>query len=304
MNNKELWVVVARLQWPVIHPWQKHMIDTVLNTSSHLLVCLWVNPLDARTPHNPLPYESRKIMVEELYPPTVASVEPLRDMPGNDEQRSRQLDQIIRKYADTYNQVRLYGSRDSFIRYYSGEYECVELPAYGEHNGTTIRWEIAQQYPINEQQRIWAIWANQQPYATMYSTVDVAIFNEDFSKLRLARKEHEDKYRFVWWFVDPSDPDRQYAAYRELQEETGIAVDGVQALQHIGSKRIDDPRYRGTGHGIMTDLFYVQQQRGGRPQDDIKELRWFDYSTLTKDYLMPVHHELFDLLTHKIPQAT
>lgn len=54
----------------------------------------------------------------------------------------------------------------------------------------------------------------------------------------------------------------------------------------------------------MTDLFYVQQQWGGRPQDDIKELRWFDYSTLTKDYLMPVHHELFDLLTHTIPQAT
>jgi bifunctional NMN adenylyltransferase/nudix hydrolase len=305
MNTKELWVVVARLQWHAIHPWQKKIIDEVSQVSNHLLLCLGVSPLDTKSPNNPLPYESRKQMVEETYVDgwSSISVEPIKDVLGNDQQWSKNLDDIIRKYADNYNKVRLYGSRDSFIRYYTGEYECVELDQYGEHSGTALRQEIAQTPPMNEQQRIGAIWASQQPYSTVYSTVDVAIFNTDFSQIRLARKEHEDKYRFVGWFVDPTDPDRQYAAHRELWEETGIAVDGVKALKHVWSKRIDDPRYRGSWHTIMTDLFYVQQQRWGRPQDDIKELQWFDYPTLTKEALMPVHHELFDLLTEKVPQT-
>lgn len=302
MKQQKLGVIVARLQVPELHEGHRYLIDCVLEQVDHVLLVLGTSSLDGKVHVKPLPFESRKLMVEEIYSTQVVTVVPLGDIPSNDEAWSQQLDALINQYADSYQEVRLYGSRDSFIKYYVGGFECVEVDQLEGFSGTDMRQAISKQIPVNYDQRIGAIWATQQPYPTAYTTVDIAIFNEDFSQIRLARKPFETKYRFVGGFVDPSDISYAHAAYRELQEETGIAVDGVSAMKYIGDFPINDGRYAGTGHSIKTNFFYVQQQWGGRPMDDIEELRWFDYQTLTKEDLMPVHYDLLDHLIEAIPQ--
>ena len=303
-QSKKLGVVVARLQTDELHEWHTYLFDSVEKQSDHILLCLWTQSImDGKISNNPLPFESRKKMVHEHYPPSKLTILSIEDVLGNDSQWSLHLDDVIKNFAqNTYDFVELFGSRDSFIKHYKGIFNCRELEQHGGFSATERRKEIAKEYPWNVDQRKWAIRATQNAFPTVYSVVDVAVFNEDCSRIRLARKTFQDKYCFIGGFVDPTDNDRQCAAYRELQEETGIVVDSIHSLKHIGSAKVPDARYKWTHHAVMSDLFYTHQQRGGRAQDDIAELLWFDYDNLTKDVFIPAHHWLFDLLTNQIPQ--
>lgn len=129
-------------------------------------------------------------------------------------------------------------------------------------------------------------------YPTVFATVDVVIRNN--GKLLLGRKAKQEKFRFVGGFADPaSDNSYEDAAKREAKEETALAVTSVK---YLGSTRIDDPRYRGTEHCIITHLFLAEEW-SGEPvaSDDIAELKWFEEATLSENHFVEEHHVLWKL---------
>lgn len=133
-------------------------------------------------------------------------------------------------------------------------------------------------------------------HPTVFPTVDVVIRKD--GKLLLGRKAKQDKFRFVGGFADPAlDNSYEEAAMREAKEETALTVTSVK---YLGSRRIDDPRYRGTEHCIITHLFLAEEWSGEpMASDDIAELRWFEESALTENEFVYEHHVLWKLYSEK-----
>ena len=127
-------------------------------------------------------------------------------------------------------------------------------------------------------------------YPTVYSTVDIAIFNDD-GDLLLGRKPHEEKFRFVGGFVDIKDDSFEIAAKREALEETHLLVDD---LKYVRSMRVDDWRYEKiTDRGIMTHFYKAKRTHGhAKAGDDIAEVVWKNPYDLNESNMVSEHFEL------------
>lgn len=136
-------------------------------------------------------------------------------------------------------------------------------------------------------------------YPTVFPTVDVIIRKD--GKLLLGRKATQKKFRFVGGFADPAlDNSYEDAARREAKEETQL---DVVSVKYLGSQRIDDPRYRGTEHCIITHLFLAEEWSGvAQPSDDIAELKWFDEDALSENDFVDEHHVLWKLYKTRRPR--
>src|ERR1019366_6518209 len=96
-------------------------------------------------------------------------------------------------------------------------------------------------------------------YPTAYHTVDMAITREHEGELQiLLVKKHKELnepfWRFSGGFVDPSDINAEFAAFRETKEETGMVVNNPQ---YISSRKIEDPRYENSIHKIITSFYHT-----------------------------------------------
>ncbi len=129
-------------------------------------------------------------------------------------------------------------------------------------------------------------------YPTVFATVDVII--RKGNKLLLGRKAKQNKFRFLGGFADPAlDNSYEDAAKREAKEESNLIV---KSVKYLGSTRIDDPRYRGTEHCIITHLFLAEEWNGEPvASDDIAELKWFDEATLSENDFVAEHDVLWKL---------
>ena len=155
-----------------------------------------------------------------------------------------------------------------------------------------------------------AVLATQRQYPRVYQTVDVAL-TDRFDHLYLCRKHTDPQYtwRFVGGFVDPADTSLEWAAMRELREETGIDVGASRddagdyaagaSLAYVCSARLDDRRCRGERDGIVTALFAVHvdaDMRAPRPADDICDVARFDDWWLKPPRVVTEHQPLMDAL--------
>ena len=216
-------------------------------------------------------------------------------MPDNGDW-SKKLDAMIHENLSPADSAVLYGSRDSFLKAYSGTYETRELVATRFVSGTEIRAKVAAAPQSAPLFRAGAIWATHQRYPAVLPTVDVIVYDPKENRVLLARKPTETAYRVVGGFTSPGDDSYEAAALRELTEETGLTV-GLQGLRYVGSKKIDDWRYRSELDKIITH-FYVGYFTYGAPvaNDDIAECRWFDVKWL-KEFGNTVaeHAPLFEM---------
>jgi len=262
-------VIIARIQSPYLHDGHKNLIETVKQHHNKVVLVLGVSPvLGSR--RNPLDFPTREKMIKREYPELV--VLPLSDHPL-DTRWSQNLDQLL---ANTFpgSGFTLYGSRDSFINYYSGRHETVELPEHGQHTASAIREKISDKIIDSEAFRTGVIYAYAHTYTKVYPTVDIAIFRNNHREILLGRKDIDNKWRLLGGFSDPTDDSYEAAALREMREECGDIQ--TTAPQYEGSFRVDDWRYRREDDKIITTLFSLEYLGGDvAGSDDIAEVRWF-----------------------------
>lgn len=285
-ENKDIGVIVGRFQVNELHPGHLELINDVAARHKRMIVFLGVAPVLV-TRNNPLDFITRKEMLLQQFPSlTVLSIP---DTPS-DLDWSRELDRRIRE-AYPIGSVVLYGSRDSFIKYYHGHFETSELEAHQSTSGTEARLAISKEVKASPDFRAGVIFAAYNQYAKVYPTVDVAIIKGD--KVLLGRKPNQDKFRFIGGFTDPTDNCYEDAALREAEEETGVTIANAK---YIGSARIDDWRYRSEVDKIMTHLFVADYISGdAKANDDIVELKWFDINNVDSAQIVNEHHVLLNL---------
>ena len=284
-------VVICRFQVHKLHDAQKVLIDMVCDNHKKVIIFLGV-PVIGNTKSNPLDFATRKAMLQEMYPQSV--ILPLKDQRSN-ERWSQILDgEIKTPFGDL--PALLYGSRDSFIPYYSGKYKTTELTTDVFYSGTEVRRQVSREILASEDFRAGIIHANYAQRPVTYPTVDIVAYN-DKGQILLGKKPDEANYRFIGGFVDRTDKNWEHAARREFAEETGGCEIGD--LTYVSSKAINDWRYAKCESGIMTTLFAGKFVFGSiQPSDDISSLHWVYPSDVDIDKdIMPEHQDLFaDLL--------
>lgn len=268
-SEYEIGVICGRFQIHQLHEAHRDLIEEVLSNHKKAILFLGVSPVVGST-FNPLDFTSRKIMIQEKYPELVILALPdTRD----DEPWSKNLDSRVREVFPI-GKVLLYGSRDSFIPYYKGQFHTKELEQRIYVSGREIRKQVSEEIKSSAEWRAGVIYGSYNRYPISYQAVDIAVFNDEETQILLARKPGEDKYRFIGGFVDPKDVSLEQAACREFREEAGAEA-AIES--YIGSFRILDWRYKSERDKIMTALYKAKYTSGHlAPSDDLEALRWFD----------------------------
>lgn len=131
----------------------------------------------------------------------------------------------------------------------------------------------------------------------MYSTSDLAIVDYKADKVILiGKKIHSGLLSFIGGHAEKKDTDGRVVAVREGSEEVKGIVIGTPVF--IGTKTIDDPRYRGSPDGVMT-TFYRAPFISGTPEngDDADYVHRINRSDLGK-VLVPWHQPLGEILNN------
>lgn len=281
-DSYDVGVIVGRFQVPDLHKAHKALIQHVCSAHHKVIIFLGLSPLMV-TQENPLDFEARKQMILEVFPDVIVLY--AKDL-GSDEVWSKRLDEQIQDVVTPSQTVLLYGGRDSFIEHYTTKkYPTRELEQDVWVSGAEIRKAISRRsVKASPDFRAGVVWASLSRFPTAYPCVDVAIFNEDYTKLLLGRKPEQKKFQLIGGFADPTSPSYEADARREAQEEAGIEItDPV----YVASQLVDDWRYEKEVDKIKSLLFIAKMMYGSpRPDDDIAEVRWFDTYVLVKDLSM------------------
>jgi bifunctional NMN adenylyltransferase/nudix hydrolase len=300
MRNTTVGVIVARFQVARLHKGHRYLIDYVNAHCSILLIVLGT-ARSFPTKKNPLSFEMRKLMIANRYPNAI--IVPLRDT-RLDSRWSAELDNVIASslpHGIGEVAVTLYGSRDSFIDYYTGGHNTEIVPPLGTVNGTKQRKRLAD-ITDSVKFREGVIHTQMGRPPVVYPTVDIAIIRRETNEVLLGGKNVDGgKLRFVGGFVDPKDASYAAAAKREAYEETtGIEI---ADLKEIGSTRIDDWRYRGSGDTVMTTFFLATYVFGAlHANDDLDRLVWVPIPHVM-EYLVPEHEPLGHMLLKHFNQT-
>lgn len=290
-------VIVARFQTPYLHEGHVHLIENIKSKHNKVVIVLGVAPIIG-TRKNPYEYHTREKLIKSKFSDVV--VLPLSDHP-NDETWSENLDKLLHSAFPSEKFI-LYGSRDSFIPYYSGKIETVELSEHGDYSATQLRAMFADLVFDSQDFRAGIIYAYNHQYSKVYPTVDVAVFRNEKTEILLGTKKINNKWRLLGGFTDPEDSNYEEAAKRELLEEAG-AIE-VGPLSYEMSCKIDDWRYRNEADKIITTVFSCDYIFGtAKGQDDIAEVDWFSVNDLQKmiedNKITPEHLPLINFLYHK-----
>ncbi len=290
-------VIIARFQSPYLHEGHKALIESVRSTHNKIVIVLGISPI-LGSRRNPLDFPTREKMIKKEFPDLV--VLPLSDHPL-DSKWSQNLDELLRS-TFVGSKFILYGSRDSFIGYYSGQYNTQELPESGDYNSTVIRQQISDKVMDSESFRVGVIYAYSNTYLKVYPTVDIALFRNSKKEILLGRKNIDNKWRLLGGFTDPTDDSYEIAAQRELREECGPVE--TTPMQYEASLRVNDWRYRKEEDKIITTLFSADYVGGDvKGSDDIAEVKWFTLKELSEmlenKTIAEEHYPQFDILMKK-----
>lgn len=293
-------VIIARFQTPYLHDGHIYLLKEILANHDRVVVVLGVSSVKGST-RNPFDFHTREKMLKQFNTDLV--ILPLQDE-RSDEHWSKQLDVLLRQSLPG-EEFLLYGSRDCFIPFYSGQFAVKELPAVGNFSATAIREANADIVRESEDFRMGINYAYHNVYAKVYPTVDIALMDEKNTKVLLGKKHHAAQWRFPGGFTDVTDKSFEAAAMRELTEECG-AVETTE-MKYLGSAQINDWRYKSEADKIMT-LFFIANIVSGEPTagDDLAEVQWFNIDELSAlmktGRIAEEHHILVNMLLKELNQ--
>lgn len=271
LDEYAIGVIVGRFQSPELHEGHIDLFDHVCSRYERVVVYLGNTPVV--DPDNFLDYQQRKAMIHEKYPNVAVLY--IMDVDDDTVWASR-LDDLISHQLRPTEKPLLFGSRDSFIKAYidgNGRYDCEEFEAKRLISATEIRNKLSKKLISNYFVRVGMFLASLMRYPTSYTTVDVAIMDDDRTNIWLGRKKDEKRFRLIGGFSDPRSKSLEEDAKRETLEETHIEL---SEPTYIFSTLIDDWRYRRSRDKIKTTL-WIGDRIGGQPKpdDDIVEIKKF-----------------------------
>lgn len=275
-------VIVGRFQVPELTAGHLDLIESVAQRHVAVMIVLGLAAIRA-SKNNPLDFECRRAMIAAKFPQI--KVMYINDNP-DDEVWVKTLDRLIESNTPPGAKPTLYGSRDSFLRIYrkhGNRLPNADLEPDKIVSGTRVREHVALETKTSEDFRKGAIWATQQQYDKVFSTVDVVPYRLDdrgcIAKILMAQKREDGgKLRFIGGFVQPDGDDHGRGDYmesnaaRELAEEAHLEL---VSYNYLGTFRVDDWRYAGERDKIVTMLFAGEaRDTQPRPDDDIDALEW------------------------------
>lgn len=295
--NKDVGVIVGRFQVDNLHEGHIDLIKSVIKSHSKVIIFLGLSPCKC-TVKNPLDFEARKQMILSRFPNVIVLyiLDQYSDVAWSDN-----LDNQIKNIVGPNQSVMLYGSRDSFIKYYSGRYSCSELEQNVFASGTDIRKKIANNVVASPEFRKGVIWTVNNQYPKCFPTIDAAVIKVvgGLKYILLGKRKTEPNYRFIGGFVNPGETFEQ-TVLREVAEETGLTEFKSQP-RYLKSFVIDDWRYRSESDKITSSLFILEYKDGTpSPNDDIDELRWFPLDESLKSVIVDEHKAMMDYLLQEV----
>lgn len=291
-------VVIGRWQVPDLHDGHTELLRYVRSQCDVMVLLVGISRARG-TKRNPLDFQTRRLMLQELCPN--AWIWGLLDE-KEDSVWSKKVDQIVGQFG---GEVTLYGCRDSFIPHYQGKHRTVEVtpdmvPELNvKLNGTQLREAVTMSSGSAEFRR-GVIYAANQKFPQVYPTVDIVLINN--GKFLVGRKPGESQWRFPGGFVDPKDDNLSLAATRELQEETGIYC-GAMFMKYLGSFMVKDWRYR-HDERIMTTAFIsdvTEMNPVAEAGDDLEEVAWKTADELECD-ITTAHIHILRMAVEEIPR--
>ncbi len=287
-------VIIGRFQVDDLHAGHKALISYVKTRHPNVVIFLGVPPLEG-TPKDPLSYQMREQMLRSHIPE--ATILPLNDV-KSDDAWSKNLDRTLGKLYYS-AEVKLYCGPDGFKDHYSGEIPIERVKILDEvpkWSGTDIRRRIGDA-PLHQQAfRAGIIHATQRPYLNLKMCVDIAIIRD--GKVLLGLKPDTYGYWFPGGQVDPTDGSLEFAAKREMYEETTLTCEGE--MKYLGSTAIYDWRAEGTGLTYYTAFFITGDHMGGaRARDDLNKVEWRDIHEENL-IVVPEHQPLLEMLKKEV----
>lgn len=283
-------VVVGRWQTNLLHAGHLALIK---EADKHANLIIFVGcarfPL---TKKNPLDFATRKQMLQTCFPHAI--ILPLYDQ-ASDAVWSEKLDQTVTSMFP-FDQVTLYGSRDSFFPYYHGKFNKIEVKEVPGQAATSTR-ELLAAAPMNDPAfRAGVIYASHHMFPRVQPTVDVFIWRKrgKVYEVLLGRKENSTSWCLIGGFVDHSDRTMFMACTREVREEAGLHINPT-LLEYVSSLTVGDWR-ASSDCSVLTSLFslkYLSNYGVPKAGDDIKEVKWFSFQRAVKVIAVP-HYPLLD----------
>ena len=295
-TNEKVVAIIMSLQTPVVDDFYKSLVHSVqLDNKDAKLDLIIYTPAVVASKNTPFEYKTVEWMAVCAFDGVFSKIQQIKDC-NDHEKWCSDLDALVPEGAVIYefddailsaHEYDKLGKREVKILNSGLAAHEQELREKNDSETQNLDFRRGMMHAVSIQ------------YDTVFPTVDCVIFQDDtLSKIYMARKPDEKKWRFIGGFADPNDTSYSCAARREAKEETGL---DCVCFDWIGSAKIDDWRYRSERNKIITNIFAMKVVGGTpKPDDDIKEIKLVDVNELSFDDVQPEHHVILEKVKHYI----